>query len=138
MASPLEKSIASGADPQADARDAFKVFVEIYKHHFELWLKAYLAYLAIMGVVAGILFKPETPLDSRKFLVLFVVTVSLLSVVAWSIGLVWLRQFEKTIDQLSAAANFPTLRLSAFKLLVFVGLIGALVISVSAIVLLRS
>lgn len=137
MASRWEMTATAGVDSQADARDAFKVFIDIYKHHFDLWLKAYLAYLAIIGVVAGILFRPETPSDSRQFLVLFVVTVSLLSVIAWVIGLAWIRQFEKILDQLSVAANFPLFRLFAFKLLVFMGLIGSLVISASAIVLLR-
>lgn len=123
---------------QSHAREAFKIFVEIYKHHFDLWLKAYLAYLAIIGVVAGILFKPDTPIASRNFLIIFVAAISLLAVIAWIIGIVWIKLFERTLGQLSTVANLPLFGLFAFKFVVFVGLVGSIVISVAALVLLRS
>lgn len=113
------------------------MFVDLYKHHFDLWIKGYLVYLGIVGVTAGFLFNKDTTPNARSFLILFLVTVSSISVGAWAVGLVWLRSFDSTLRDLSVRARVPPISLLGFKAIVFLGLLGAIVITASALLLWR-
>ena len=119
------------------ALELLKIFVDLYKHHFDLWLKGYLVYLGIIGVTAGFLFNKDAAPTTRSFLILFLVTVSSISVGAWAVGLVWLRRFDATLRDLSLQAKAPIISLLTFKAVVFLGLLGAIVITASALLLWR-
>jgi hypothetical protein len=132
-----KRARAEDRDSEASALESFKIFVDLYKHHIDLWLKGYLVYLATIGVIAGFLFSKETVPTVRWFLILFLVTVSAVSVAAWTVGLVWLRRFDAILRDLSLRARVPTISLFGFKAVVLLGLIGAIIITASALLLWR-
>lgn len=121
-----------------DRSEALKICIDIYKHHFDLWLKGYFGYLAINGVIAGLVFGPQTSLATRHFLLLFTITISTIAVFAWISGLIWLRGFRQSVQEILKNAGIPALPLGTFELVVFLGLLGSIVIAIGGIVLLSS
>jgi hypothetical protein len=107
--------------------ELLKIYVDVYKHHFDLWLKGYVFYLAIIGSTAGFIFGKDTSPDTRRFLMLFVVTVSAVSLIAWFVGLMWAKDFAAAVERV-APANSPPLALKAFQTAIILGFVGAVVI----------
>lgn len=114
--------------------DLFKIYLDIYKHHFELWLKGYIAYLAIIGATAGFVFVKDTPPQMDKFLLMFVGTVSVISMFAWSVGLKWVRDFSAAVKRVTPS-DAPPLALAAFRTGIVLGLLGSIVILAGTLVL---
>ncbi len=120
--------------PSASEPELLKLYVDVYKHHFDLWLKGYVIYLAVVGSAAGLIFRADASPDVRRFLMLFVVTVSAVSLVAWFVGLKWAKTFSAALERI-APVNSPPLALKAFRMCIALGLVGSVVILGGTLVL---
>ncbi len=116
--------------------ELLKIYVDIYKHHFDLWLKGYVFYLAIIGSTAGFIFGKDTSPVTRKFLMLFAVTVSAVSLIAWFVGWMWAKDFSIAVERV-APANSPPLALKGFRTAIVLGFVGAVVILCGSLLLYR-
>lgn len=80
----------------SDLMTQWKTALEVYRHHFDLFLKAVALYFAIVGALAGFIYRDNMPLASQKSLSIL---ISLLSVV--SLLGCWLsRRYVKTLQAL--------------------------------------
>jgi len=123
--------------PSAPPEAILSIYVDLYKHHFELWLKSYLLYMAILGVAAGILFGKDLAgaqtSELQRFLLVFIAVVSLFAAIAFSVGLHWLIRFEKTLQSAVAAAGAPPFGIYPFKYVVFLGIVASIGFVIAAV-----
>jgi hypothetical protein len=123
----MPNEVPASSAEAGSTTEVLKIYVDIYKHHFDLWLKGYVVYLAIIASTAGFIFGGDTTPDMRRFLMLFASTVSAVSLVAWVVGLRWALDFSSAVERISQA-NSPPLALRAFRTAIVLGLLGAVVI----------
>jgi len=116
--------------------EALMIYIDIYKHHFDLFLKGYIFYLAVIGAIAGLVFSNEVDAQTSQFLLFFMSTVSVMAILTWSGGLFFLLRFIKTMNTLSITAGVPLLPSSMFVWVLSLGLVASIVISVGTIYLL--
>ncbi|HZF08423.1 MAG TPA: hypothetical protein VFE33_06490 [Thermoanaerobaculia bacterium] len=83
--------------------------MEVYKHHFDLFLKAVALYFAIVGAVAGFMYRDSFPLSSQRALS---VLIAFLSVVTMMGCWMSFRYVKRLRDLVSALAS--DLRLKDF------------------------
>lgn len=85
--------------------------VDIYKTHFDLFVKGVALYLAIVGAIAGLIFQPSATGTTRSALALFVGLCSGLGVAGSRIGIAWTRAAQADMDQISDALGITRLSL---------------------------
>jgi hypothetical protein len=78
----------------------YQSFLDIYKHHFDLFLKGILGYLASISVMAGFIFRTET---SKYHKIALSVVIPLASLVAF-LGCLksrrWVLDLQSSIDSI--------------------------------------
>jgi len=105
-------------------------YIDLYKHHYELWLRGFFVYLGVLGVVAGFLFSNDLLPGERNLLLVFIFAASLVAIVAFFVGFRWLSDFEKVFQDLPEA---PPLAIVSFKCLIIMAMVVAILFSVFAI-----
>lgn len=83
------------------------LFVDLYKHHFDLFVKGFVVHLAIIGSGAGLAFSDKLDPFIRRWLLILVVALSVVSVVAWIVSLRWAYRFAQSVrpNRNGAVAN---------------------------------
>jgi hypothetical protein len=78
-----------------------ELFLEIYRHHLELLIKAVVVYLAIVGAAAGYVFREGTTPGSKAALSMVVAILSMVALVGchWAVG--WVKGFNGTVDRIA-------------------------------------
>lgn len=73
--------------------------LDVYKHHFELFLKGFVVYLAIVGTTAGFYFEAA---DGHKkiFFAGFIIVVCIIGMMAWITSHLWVRKFTRDLKSL--------------------------------------
>ena len=127
---PNSQQVSSQTD-----RTQSETWIDLYKHHFDLFLKGYVVQLAIVGAVAGYVFRPGTDETTRAFLLGFVMLVTAISAAAWINGLVWRRRIlrhlarkvgEQAADDLVFAAKGTLCLGVTGSVVIFLGALAAL------------
>jgi hypothetical protein len=85
----LEMSASAPTPPEgADlAKIELNLYIDLYKAHYDLFLKGVAVYLAIVGAIATILFQPGSPLVLRFVLCGFIFACSILALAGSQISL---------------------------------------------------
>lgn len=83
------------------AKSEIKIYVDLYKDHFNLWLKGYAVYLAILGALGTIFFKTGTTTTVKYALCFISIIVSITSGLACTIALKWLVRVRSRIEEVS-------------------------------------
>jgi hypothetical protein len=76
--------------------------IEIYKQHFDLYVKGVAGYLVVLGFIGGIVTKPETVREDRIALSLLVSLASVFGIIGSVISLRWVRTMKEKLQRLSA------------------------------------
>lgn len=123
------------------ARDApewelLRIYVDLYKHHFDLFVKGYVVYLAIIGAVAGFVFRPETDPMTRRLLLAFAVLASALATAAWITAIIWSGAFAAEL--LAVCHRLGQVRMPVFgtRIILLLGTLGSLALTAGGIYLL--
>jgi hypothetical protein len=88
------------------------LFVDLYKHHFELFVKGFVVYLAIIAGASGIAFGGKVSTRTQQSLLVLVGLTSLCACIAWIVSLVWVARFATLFHELCDRLDVP--RLPAF------------------------
>jgi hypothetical protein len=105
----------------------FVLFVDLYKHHFDLFLKGFVFYLAVQGAVAGFAFSEDTTPETRQALLTLATVMSVFAVATWTVALVGMSQFATTFEELCAKLSVPHLPTFGVKVSMFLCILASLV-----------
>ena len=72
--------------------------IELYKHHFDLFLKGYALQLAVLSGVAGFAFDGDSTRVQRISLLGFGAVVCVVCAFAWRFGMKWRKHFTLAFD----------------------------------------
>jgi hypothetical protein len=109
-------SVDAGARELIDNyRFVLTMYIELYKHHFDLWLKAQALYVAIEGTAAGLIFRTELAIRARMAICLFACICSVFAVLGGIITRRWLFGMEGAISRASALLGLEALSLKLAK-----------------------
>ena len=112
--------------------ELLKLYVDLYKHHFDLFLKGYAVYLAIVATVAGFVFRGEIEPVTRAALLLLVALVSIAAVIAWSTAFFWARAFGSQVQSLCRELGIPSMPMFGVKAILVIADAGALIMFLGA------
>jgi len=112
------------------------LFVDLYKHHFDLFVKGFVVHLAIIGSGAGLAFSDKLDPFTRRWLLILVVALSIVSVVAWIVSLRWAYRFAQQFEDLCDRIGMERLPTFGVKAIIALATTGSLFFAVVGIVLL--
>lgn len=92
-----------------------KTYLEIYRHHFDLYLKAIALYLGVVGATATYIFQEGVNGQTRVALSVFITVVSLGSVAGGYVSRGWVMEIEKRAHSLSAELSLDQFPFSGAK-----------------------
>lgn len=127
--------MSPGAESRTGASswELLKLYVDLYKHHFDLFLKGYAVYLAIIATAAGFVFRDGTEPLTRTALVLLVAIVSIAAVVAWSTSFFWARAFGFQVQNLCRELGIPLMPMFGVKVILLIATAGAFIMLFGAV-----
>jgi hypothetical protein len=131
-ASASDRAVAS-LSPSPEV--VFTAWIDLYKHHFELWLRGFFVYLGVLGVVAGFFFSEDSSRQVRAYLLVLIIVASTVAILAFSVGLRWLSVFGTAFRERSSGTGAPPLAIAPFKCVVSLGIVVAIAFIVAAIYL---
>lgn len=99
-------------NPDDLSRFELETHVSLYKHHFDLFFKALILYLAVVGAVAGYVFRPEIDAMTRAALSLFAFLCSGLAIFGCRLAEAWGANTEVQMARLAQALGIPVIQLS--------------------------
>ena len=84
--------------PSADlTRAHLAMFIDVYKHHFDLFVKTVFLYFAAMGTAAGYVFRTSATLESKMAVCGVAAAVSIVAVVTCIVCQKWVLRLENTV-----------------------------------------
>ena len=123
---------AAGLHAAPSSWELLKLYIDLYKHHFDLFLKGYGVYLAIIATAAGFVFRSETEPVARTALLLLVAIVSIAAVIAWSTSFFWARAFGLQVQNLCRELLIPSMPMFGVKVILVIAAVGALIMFLGA------
>ena len=101
MALETVKRVAGGETASEEVRlKQYELILEMYRHHFDLYLKVVALYLGSTGAAAGFIFAASTTADQRTALLGFLGLVSGASALANGFVFHWLRSTQRVLDDI--------------------------------------
>ena len=116
-------------------RQQLTIYVELYKNHFDLWLKAQALYVAIQGTAAGLAGRGDILLRARLSVLFFACICSGFALAGGVITRKWLLSTEDAIARSAAVLDVEPIRLTLAKQTVIFGQAMAFVLLVCGLVL---
>ena len=84
--------------PSADlTRAHLAMFIDVYKHHFDLFVKTVFLYFAAMGTAAGYVFRTSATPESKMAVCGVAAAVSIVAVVTCIVCQKWVLRLENTV-----------------------------------------
>ena len=83
-------------------KDLLKTYLDIYKHHFELFVKAGAGYLASVAFITGIIFSTTAEKQTKSVLCISLCGGSILAVFGAFFSRYWVLCLEKEVRKLSS------------------------------------
>ena len=107
--------------PEVDGQLLWKqlsLYLEIYKHHFDLFVKGTVVYLALLGAIAGYIFRAEATLASQAALSLFATAISTLAFVGCLVSGRWVAELEAVIGRIAHSLRVEPFPFSGARMVV--------------------
>lgn len=92
--------------------------MQMYQHHYELFLKALFFYFAAVGAIGSYVFRPEASAEQQRWFLVTVICTSVASLVGCWISLRWWFAIKGATDRLCAHLELEPLPLFASKYLI--------------------
>jgi hypothetical protein len=83
-------------------KDLLKTYLDIYKHHFDLFVKAGAGYLAAVAFVAGLIFSGTAEKHAKAVLCVSLCGGSILAVFGALLSFHWVRCLEREVRTISS------------------------------------
>lgn len=113
-----------------------RLYADIYKNHFDLFVKGYVVYLAIIGATAGFVFRPETNLATRRLLLVLAILASILATIAWATALAWAGSLHARVVDVSSRLDIVPLPVFGPKIILWLGIVGSAIMTGGGVFLL--
>jgi len=79
----------------------WKTALEVYRHHFDLFLKAVALYFAIVGALAGFIYRDNMPLASQKSLSILISLLSIVSILGCWLSRRYVKALQTLVDTIA-------------------------------------
>jgi len=76
----------------------WQVALAVYQHHFDLFLKAVFLYFAIVGALAGFIYKGNLPIASQKTLSVLIGLLSIVAMLGCWMSRQWVKKLRVLVD----------------------------------------
>ena len=99
------QTIVGGSKPDATLTvvlEQLKLYFDLYKHHWDLYLKAHVLFYAVVGALGGYLSKAEVTSHERTLLTSAMAVGACVACIASAIGLQWLKTIQFIVQSLEA------------------------------------
>jgi hypothetical protein len=115
--------------------EEFKIYIETFRHHFDLFGKGTLAYFMVIGVLCSYLFKTDTNFLTKEFLATFIVIFSLLCSVTCSISHKWVTAVETRANILSSELGMAAFPFTGSKRVVTLVMVSSFILLIAGVIL---
>ena len=123
------------------AREQFAIYIEVYKQHFDLFVRGSGLYVVAVGILAGILFRDVTANSTRSLLSFGIAAFSFAALFGCIVSWVWVRQLQKNIDHYTSIIQAESFPLGGAKgIIITVGIVSIMLVGAGSIygIILRS
>ena len=100
MTTPLTPQLAPAADRTKLISEQVGRFIDLYKHHFDLFLKAVAGFLAVLGFIGNAVNGPQTSHQNRIVLAALMSVASIVALEGSVIAKQWVRLMRDKIKKL--------------------------------------
>jgi hypothetical protein len=108
------------------------IYLDLYKAHYDLFVKAFAVYLAFVGTITGIVFQhPNRPGEMRMALSAFVAMDSILAIIASWISLKWIHETQGHLERICGDLGIPTISLKVTAHVVRIVLVLAFILTLA-------
>lgn len=109
--------------------EQLKLYLELYKHHSDLFLKGMALYLAIAGTLSGFYFSDRVNMQTKRYIAFGVTVGSVVAFAGCLISHKWLKAIDAHMAHLSSLSGFEQIPLFGPKgILVIMLLISLLLV----------
>jgi hypothetical protein len=123
-----EQSTAKAEKPELPF-EQLKLYLELYKHHSDLFLKGMALYLAIAGTLGGFYFSDRVNMQTKRYIAFGVTVGSVVAFAGCIISHRWLKAIDSHMAHLSSLCGFEQIPLFGPKgILVIMLLISLLLV----------
>lgn len=114
---PISPQEQSGDNLPGDTRKfELALYLDLYKTHYDLFLKGVAVYLAIVGAIATITFQNINGARTLKcVLSLFICACSLLAVAASQVCRLWVAETQTHLHRICASLHIPVVSLQSAR-----------------------
>ena len=120
--------VQNNGPSQDTAAKYLDLYLGLYKHHFELFLKGLALYLGIIGGTAAYVYRDGAATSARVPLSVFVIFVSLLAAGGCMVSLEWVSSMDRIITRLSTAVGLEPFPMRGARGIVMTVMLGAVVV----------
>lgn len=106
-----EKNDTDQPEKLVPALEQLKLYLELYKHHSDLFLKGFALYLAIVGTLGGIFFSDRVNAQTKRYIAFTVTIGSIVGLVGCLISYKWLKVIDSRMANLSSQLGFEQIPL---------------------------
>lgn len=86
--------------------------LDLYKHHYELFVKGYILYLGIVSAIATLLFRFVEAPGERRLLSVIAAAISILSIASCALGFRWAQDVDRDVSTLTSRLELPPVPLA--------------------------
>ena len=109
-------------------------YVDLYKHHFDLFVKGYLIHLAIIGTSAGFIFRQESDYGTKLGLAIFAAVIAICGACTWGVSFLWAIAFCNQVQELAHKLNVAPLPMFGLKAVLLFSVLGSTLFAMGAII----
>jgi hypothetical protein len=118
-----EDSGRNSVDSSERAFRQLKMYIDVYKYHFDLFLKGVVLYLATVGAIAGFIYRSGASVESQVVLSAIVSIGSIIAMFGCYVSRKWVIALEEAVNNLAEQAGAERFPFSGAKgvLVVIIG-----------------
>jgi hypothetical protein len=104
------KEVNNSTNPPLSKDYQLSLLIDVYKHHFDLFIKALALYLGTCSIISGFIFQNEVSFELKLVLSILIQLASILVVLGCYISIKWIEDIEsivKSIEDMLDIQHFP-------------------------------
>jgi hypothetical protein len=91
------------------------MYMDLYKHHYELYIKGMVIWLAVIGALAGYIFRPDIDMSTKCALSVFISVCSINAFFGGVLSKRWVNRTEEALAEIWAGLGIKPYRFTHVK-----------------------
>jgi len=90
--------------------EQYKTFADVYKHHFDLYVKGYVVYFGAMGALCGFLYRQDHGAASKLYISFLIPIISIVAFIACVQSRKWVHDLKSAMEKIErelGVESFP-------------------------------